>query len=95
MILWAIHIAVFVWVFVEIIAQEGAPFGWWRVLVTRAVGELWAKPLATCIYCMSGQVALWSYFFIHEGYCFLTHVLFITFTMLTVKIIDVICYGRS
>ena len=45
------------------------------------------KPLATCEYCVGGQIALWSNFFLFE-YNIIGHILFICLTIFTIKLFN-------
>ena len=60
----AFYIAVFAWVFRNVLIAEGNVLGWYgdflESLYQRGLKWL-AKPLGWCGKCMSGQLALWSY----------------------------------
>jgi hypothetical protein len=84
---WAFYIAVFSWVYVHILTDEGMILSWWYKLLSRINNPYILKPILTCEYCVAGQIALWGYFFL-GNYNFIQHIIFISLTILLVHIIN-------
>jgi len=85
-------IAIFSVVFSCILMDEDMIFGFWGRVVNR-LPEWLGNPLGGCIYCMSGQIALWGYFAL-EKYHPVHHIFFISTTIFITHIIYYI-YGKA
>lgn len=77
-------IAVTGYVFVFFLTQPGDILGKWHEFVVKHFPEYLQKPLATCEYCVTGQLALWIYPFYFINYFILDHIFFICLSILLV-----------
>ena len=72
-------------VYTEVLTPPGMILAWWDKLIHDHIEKEWIlKPLVDCVYCVGGQMALWSYPVIFWGeysailhFCFIMTVLFI------------------
>ncbi|HCC71261.1 MAG TPA: hypothetical protein DEQ09_08945 [Bacteroidales bacterium] len=87
-----IKIAVFAFVFCELLITEGNILGFYGQLIKR-LPEWAAMPLGLCAKCFAGQVAFWSYFFTCLQYNVLQHLFAVVFTIFFTELIVVI-YGK-
>lgn len=88
-----ILIGVFAWVYVDILTRNEMVFGTVRIYAEALLPEWLYKPLIGCSYCVSGQIALWSYFFM-DSYNFFEHLVFISFSIFIVALINKLMYGQ-
>ena len=94
MILDALLIAIFSFVFCGILTDDGMIFGWYWRFLNAHIPEYLAKPLGTCQYCFAGQVALWYYLAMNiSNYSLLAHIAFISGVIFIVQLIDKIING--
>ena len=90
MITEAIIIGIVAWVFVIILMEEGMIFSFWWGVINK-LPEWLGNPMGKCEYCMAGQLALWYYLFTYfHSYNILHHIAFISLSIFTVKIINII-----
>ena len=84
-------ISIISWVYCEILTDPGMILNWWWKVIKR-LPEWVAKPLGTCVYCFSGQVALWFYlWFVWRfdlNYNIFQHIFLISITIFIVKMIN-------
>jgi len=72
-------------VYTEVLTAPGMILDWWCRWLHKLTSKEWIlKPLIDCVYCVGGQIALWSYpiIFWHDysfvlHFCFIMTVLFI------------------
>ena len=84
----AIITGIVAWVFCRILIEPGMIFGgWWQIL--NRLPEWLSKPLGACEYCFGGQLALW-YFIFSFDYSIVHHIQFISVTLITVNLINLI-----
>jgi hypothetical protein len=82
----AFYIAIFSWVYVNLLTDEDMVLWWWYKLLTKYVHSNYIlKPLLTCEYCVAGQLALWTYFFFPWN--FFSHIAYISLTIFLVHVI--------
>ena len=87
--LFALNIAIFSVVYVNILCDEGMIlFFWWRFLHKHIKNQYILKPIVDCDLCFSGQAALWFYVFYFDNYNFILHIFFISLVIFTVYIIN-------
>ena len=90
MIYEIIIIAICSYVYVNILTEQGMILGWWYDLLKK-LPEWLFNPLVGCIYCVTGQVALWYYLFTYwNEYNLLTHIVYICLSIFAVEIIMII-----
>ena len=97
MITEAIVIGVVAWVFCIILMEEGMIFAWWWDVINRLPNWL-QKPLGACEFCFGGQLALWYYLgtrLLTSDYNAFYHIAFVSITIFTIKMINVIIYGTE
>jgi len=87
-----IKIAIFAFVFCELLITEGNILGFYGRFLERLPGWV-AMPLGLCAKCFAGQLALWSYFFNCSQYNIMQHLFAVIFTIFFTEIIVVI-YGK-
>jgi len=85
MIVYSIYIALFSAVFVILLTQPGMIFGWYKDLINKIKSDYIRKPLGDCELCVAGQIALWSYLFMWDGW--LHWIIFIVLTIFFTHII--------
>jgi len=69
-------------VYCEVLTLPDMILGWWDKLIHRVFKSEWIlKPLGDCVYCFSGQVALWGYLLIMDEWYWLKHLLFVGFVI--------------
>ena len=83
---YSIFIGIFGYVWSNILTDDGMILNWFDKWSAKYMPDYLYKPIIGCAYCVSGQLALWSYFFMFE-YNFLDHILFITTSIFTVEVI--------
>jgi hypothetical protein len=67
-VLYSLLIAITSCVYVFILTDTGMILGWWCDLLHKYIKSDWIlKPIIDCEYCISGQIALWSYLFIYKS----------------------------
>ena len=97
MITHAIITGIVGWVFCLILIDEGMIFEKWWNIINRL--PMWlSKPLGSCEFCFTGQLALWYYLYFAwrtDAYNAFYHIAFISIAILTVKMINVIIYGNE
>lgn len=86
MILTALFISIFAFVFCHILTEEGMLFEWYYNLIKRLPHWLF-NPLGGCVYCFGGQVALWYYVFTFNTYSIIAHIISITLCIFFIHII--------
>lgn len=86
MILTALFISIFAFVFCHILTEEGMLFEWYYNLIKRLPHWLF-NPMGGCVYCFGGQVALWYYVFTFNTYSIITHIISITLSIFFIHII--------
>ena len=48
-------------VYTEVLTAPGMILAWWDKLIHKYIEKEWIlKPLVDCVYCVGGQMALWS-----------------------------------
>lgn len=82
------YIAIFSWVYVNILTDEDMILWWWYKLLSRIKNTYILKPILLCEYCIAGQIALWSFFFF--PYNILSHICYISLTIFLVHLIKLI-----
>ena len=82
----AFTIALFAWVFVNILLDEDMIFEKWQDILYR-LPKFLAKPLGGCDKCMSGSLAFWLFFFSGE-YNPVRHFAFVALAIFFVGIVD-------
>lgn len=86
-------IAVFAWVFTNVLLEEGMILSRWRKFATTLPKWL-GNPLGLCEYCLGGQIALWYYLFTYfNDYNFFLHLVYITGTIFLIRITNKLVYG--
>lgn len=86
-------IAVFAWVFTNVLMDEDMILFKWRTFV-ETLPEWLGKPLGLCEYCLGGQIALWYYLFTYFGdYNFLVHLVYITGVIFLIRVTNKLIYG--
>jgi hypothetical protein len=93
MIWQAIIIGITAWVFTLILIEPDMIFYRYGELI-RKLPDWLNKPLGICEYCLSGQLALWYYFTL-GNYNLFYHIGFISVSIFTVKITNIIVYGNN
>jgi hypothetical protein len=90
-----IVIGIVAWVFTHILIDSDMIFEKWWTVLNRL--PIWlSKPLGSCEYCLSGQLALWCYLYqswLVGSYNALEHIAYISIAIFTVKIINRVIYG--
>lgn len=87
----ALLIAILCIVITDVLMAPGMILGWYEVLLINlaAKNRRWewlTKPLGLCVYCLTGQVALWFYLIYHwNSYRPLWHVFFIATAIFITK----------
>jgi hypothetical protein len=89
MILTAVFISIFAFVFCFILTDSEMIFEWYYNLIKRLPVHLF-NPLGGCCYCFGGQVALWYYLFTFETYSVINHVVLITLTIFFIHILTIL-----
>jgi hypothetical protein len=89
----AFIVSVCAWVYAEILTDNGMLLGRVFNIINERLPSWIGKPIMTCVYCVGGQMALWLYIFLvfhftELEYNLLHHIIFISFTIFYIKIID-------
>jgi hypothetical protein len=58
------------------------------LFLERVFPEFIFSPIIGCFRCVSGQIALWTYLFIHKEYLWYKHILLVCLSILLSVIID-------
>lgn len=85
-IYYSIVISIISVVYVMILQQPGMLLDWWNNILNKMPDWI-SKPLGTCEYCFSGQVALWGYLFIWNNW-----IEWVFFTALTIFLTHIISW---
>lgn len=81
-------IALIAYVYAVILTYDGMLFNGVYLRFERWFPEWLFYPLIGCVYCVSGQMALWYYLIkFWSEYNFIDHILFISITIFTVELI--------
>ena len=90
-----ICLAVFAWVFCNILIEPGMILDkWWLVL--NKLPEWLSKPFGACVYCFGGQLALWGYPILHHSsYGLIEHIMYIIGTIFIIRIINRIIWQQN
>jgi hypothetical protein len=89
MYLQGLEIAIIAYVYSVILTEPGMILnGVYRYLEGRKLPDWLFKPLIDCYKCVSGQLALWSYFFLTSKYNPFEHIFFICFTIFISILLD-------
>lgn len=93
LIIGAFVVAVCAWVYAEILTDNGMLLNRVFNVINERLPSWISKPIITCVFCVGGQMALWLYLFLvwkfsELHYNLLHHIIFISFTIFYIKIID-------
>lgn len=73
--LLAIKIVIVAYVYEQKLLNEGMILNWWYKFVHKHVkNEFWRSPLTDCIFCITGQMMLWTYLYQLSGLSILDEV---------------------
>ena len=87
-------IAVFAWIFIDVLEDEDMILYPWYRLIKRFPDWV-SKPLGACEYCFGGQVAMWYYIYAyHASYSLISHVIYISSTIFIIRLLNKIFYGN-
>jgi len=89
----ALIVSVCAWVYAEILTDNGMLLNRVFNVINERLPSWISKPIITCVFCVGGQMALWLYLFLvwkfsELHYNLLHHIIFISFTIFYIKIID-------
>jgi hypothetical protein len=89
----AFIVSVCAWVYAEILTDNGMLLNRFYNFIDEHLPWWLAKPIITCVLCVGGQMALWLYLFLvwkfsELQYDLLHHIIFVSFTIFYIKIID-------
>jgi hypothetical protein len=88
MMLYALYIAVFWWVYIHITSKPDMIMnGFYNRLDTWTCNLSKLNKLLSCEYCLAGFTAMVTYLFFDE-YCVFSHLIFISFTIFLVHIFN-------
>lgn len=74
-------------VFCDVLMAPGMILSWYTSLIDRIKAEWIKNPLGMCVYCFTGQLALWGYIFVHfYDYRLPEHVLFVFMAIFYTKL---------
>jgi hypothetical protein len=83
----SIGIAIVAFVYTEILTEQGMILNWLHSIITKLPATL-HKPLISCAYCVSGQMALWLFLYLNwSDYSLLKHVMFVSLTIFFTHVI--------
>ena len=86
-LLYSLFAAITAIVYTDVLTDTGMILDFWSKFLHNHIKKEWIlKPLVDCVYCVGGQLALWSGFFIWNDYKLLTHFLFIMTTLFFIHI---------
>jgi hypothetical protein len=86
-LLYSLFAAITAIVYTDVLTDTGMILDFWSRFLHNHIKKEWIlKPLVDCVYCVGGQLALWSGFFIWNDYKLLTHFLFIMTTLFIIHI---------
>jgi hypothetical protein len=84
-----VYISIFSWVYVNVLTNEDMVLWWWYRLLSKIKNTYILKPILTCEYCVSGQIALWTFFFfdynIFSHLAYITSAIFVTHLIKTLE----------
>jgi hypothetical protein len=87
-ICFAFLLAIFVYVFCEILISEGNILDFYYRALNRLKWAYIAKPLGLCCYCFAGQLSLWLFIILNWGELNIFNtIFFITLTLFILKTI--------
>lgn len=91
-------IAIVAWVYATVLTDSGMMLYSFKGWLYRVLPTVVYKAVVGCVYCVSGQAALWFYLWIalHDGYDLLQHIALICFAIFnTCIIVKLRLYGNS
>jgi hypothetical protein len=94
MLIFAVQLAIFSYVFTEIFMDEDMVLWKYHKLIMKLPYWLY-KPLGGCLYCFAGQIGLWGYFLKLKEYDFCNHMLFISLVVFISFVIDLLCSQKG